>query len=118
MVMGDALAIQKPQTAMIDEAGFAFTWPGQELRLGKEIELNDNRLKVNAICDVDPTFFTFPIMYVSYNTAIEITPPMRNKMPFVLVKARPGIDLQELKDRISATTGLSPVNVSNVVLPT
>ncbi|MFN7113217.1 MAG: ABC transporter permease [Alphaproteobacteria bacterium] len=106
MVMGDPLAIQKPQTAMIDEAGFAFTWPGQALRLGKEIELNDNRLKVNAICDVDPTFFTFPIMYVSYNTAIEITPPMRNKMPFILVKARPGIDLQELKRRISATTGL------------
>jgi putative ABC transport system permease protein len=106
MVMGDPLAIQKPQTAMIDEAGYVFTWPGQELRIGKQIELNDNRLIVNAICDVNPSFFTFPIMYVSYNTAIEITPPMRNKMPFVLVKAKQGEDLQTLKTRITNQTGL------------
>jgi putative ABC transport system permease protein len=106
MVMGDPLAIQKPQTAMIDHAGYVFTWPGQELKIGKQIELNDNRLMVNAICDVNPTFFTFPIMYVSYNTAIEITPPMRNKMPFVLVKAKNGEDIETLKARITQQTGL------------
>jgi putative ABC transport system permease protein len=106
MVMGDPLAIQKPQTAMIDEAGYVFTWPGQDLRIGKQIELNDNRLIVNAICDVNPSFFTFPIMYVSYNTAIEITPPMRNKMPFILIKAKDGEDLQTLKARITEQTGL------------
>jgi putative ABC transport system permease protein len=106
MVMGDALAIQKPQMAMMDEAGYAFTWPGQAVKIGKQIELNDNRLVINAICDVDPTFFTFPIMYVSYNTAMEITPPQRNKMPFVLVKAKEGQDLESLKQKISNETGL------------
>ena len=70
MIMGDPYAIQKPQTAMMDQGGYAFTWPGQPLTIGKAIELNDNRLKVGAICDVMPTFNTFPIMYVSYQTAI------------------------------------------------
>ena len=106
IVMGDLGAIQRPQTAMIDKAGFAFTWPGETLKIGKEIELNDNRLVVNAICDTNATFFTFPILYVSYNTALEIVPPMRNKMPFILVKAERGVDLKEIKSRITKNTGL------------
>lgn len=106
MVMGDPLAIQKPQTAMMDQSGFKFTWPGQKLQLGKEIELNDHRLVVNALCDVSPTFLTFPIMYLSYRTAVETAPPTRNKMPFILVKAKPGQDIQALKKRIHDETGL------------
>lgn len=106
MVMGDQLVIQKPQNAMIDINGYIFTWPDQAFRTDKQIELNDNRLTVSAICDVSPTFFTFPIMYVSYNTAMEITPPMRNKMPFILVKAKKGQDLHELNQRIAKQTGL------------
>jgi putative ABC transport system permease protein len=106
MVLGDPLSVQKPQQAMIDSNGFAFTWPKEKPTIGKEIELNDNRLVINAICDANPTFFTFPILYMSYDTAMSVTPPMRNKMSFVLVKAAPGEDLQILKKRINATTGL------------
>ena len=106
MVLGDPLSVQKPQQAMIDSNGYAFTWPGQKQILGKEVELNDNRLVINAICDANPTFFTFPILYMSYETAMAVTPPMRNKMSFVLVKAQPGQDLQELKKQINAHTGL------------
>lgn len=112
MVMGEARSIQRPQTAMIDRNGYLFTWPGQELMLGKRIELNDNRLVVDAICNVNPTFFTFPIMYVSYNTAIELTPPTRNKLPFVLVKAKAGEDIEGLKQRISEQTGLQALTQS------
>jgi putative ABC transport system permease protein len=105
-VLGDPAVIQRPQTAMMDQNGFYFTWPGQKPHLGKEIELNDHRLKIEAICEVMPTFFTFPILYVSYNTALEVTPPTRNKMPFILVKAAPGLDLQVLTRRIHEATGL------------
>jgi putative ABC transport system permease protein len=106
MVLGDPLSVQKPQQVMIDSNGFAFTWPKEKLTLGKEIELNDNRLVINAICDANPTFFTFPILYMSYDTAMAVTPPMRNKLSFVLVKAAPNEDLQTLKKRINDTTGL------------
>jgi putative ABC transport system permease protein len=106
MVMGDVRAIQRPQTAMMDRNGYFFTWPGAPLELGRRIELNDNRLVIDALCNVMPTFYTFPILYVSYNTALEITPPVRNKLPFVLVKAKAGEDLQTLKQRITDETGL------------
>lgn len=106
IIMGDSVAIQRPQTAMMDKAGFAFTWPGEDLKIGKEIELNDNRLVVNAICDTNATFFTFPILYVSYNTALEILPATRTRMPFILVKAENGFNLQEVKSSITKNTGL------------
>jgi putative ABC transport system permease protein len=106
MIMGDAAALRRPQTAMMDRNGFIFTWPTQPLVLGKEVELNDQRLVVNAICKASPTFLTFPILYVSYETAMEITPPQRNKMSFVLVKAQPGTSPAALAARIHNVTGL------------
>lgn len=106
VIDGDKLAITRPQTAMIDKNGFIFTWPKQPLKIGKQIELNDNRLTINAICDVLPTFFTFPIVYVTYRKALEITPQIRKRMPFVLVKAKKGNDLPGLARRIEKQTGL------------
>ena len=106
MVLGDPLSLKKPQTAMIDKNGFSFTWPGEPLKIGKYIELNDHRLKINAICDAPATFLTFPVLYVSYNTAMEIIPPGRNRMSFVLVKTETGVGLQEVKKRINEKTGL------------
>lgn len=106
MVMGDATSILNPQSAIMDSNGFKFTWPGQPLSLGKYVELNDNRLVINGICDAQPTFLTFPIVYVTYTTAMEMTPPQRNKMPFILVKAMKGYDLQNLKKVIHKYTGL------------
>jgi putative ABC transport system permease protein len=111
-VMGDPEVIRKPQTAMMDVNGYYFTWPGKSLELGRQIELNDNRLVLDAICETYPTFFTFPIMYVSYNTAIEITPPQRNKLPFILVKVKQGDDIETVKQRITEQTRLQALTNS------
>ena len=106
MVLGDERAIRKPQTAMIDKNGYVFTWPGQPLELGREVEINDHRVIINAICSITPNFITFPTMYVSYNTALEVAPPTRKKLPFILVKAQEGQNLQRLKKLITDQTGL------------
>jgi len=103
--MGDPESIRHPQTAMIDKNGYKFTWPKQEFKLGREIEVNDNRLVLTAICDANPTFLTFPTIYVSYSTAIQITPQIRNKMSFILVKSG-DVDPKVLAERISKQTGL------------
>lgn len=106
IVMGTLESLQNPQNAMMDVNGFAFTWPDTELELGKEVELNDHRLKITALSDSLSTFFTFPILYVSFNTAKEILPPQRNIMSFVLVKAKPGVAIDELIQRIEQKTDL------------
>jgi putative ABC transport system permease protein len=106
IILGSVKAVQNAQTVMMDKNGYEFTWPGQPLALGQEIEMNDHRLIINAISNPTPTFLTFPIIYMTYSTAMEVTPPYRNKMSFVLVKAKKGISNQELVTRISKQTGL------------
>ncbi|MCB1681087.1 MAG: FtsX-like permease family protein [Rhodospirillales bacterium] len=106
MVIGDKKSLRYPENAMMDQNGYFFTWPKQPVTVPRPLELNDHRLMLTSVCDVLPTFFTFPILYVSYDTALEITPPTRNKLPFVLVKAEAGQDLQELKKRIEQYTHL------------
>ena len=103
--MGDPESIRHPQTAMIDKNGYKFTWPNQPFKLDREIEVNDNRLTLSAICDSTPTFLTFPTIYVSYSTAVQITPQVRNKMSFILVKSS-GADPKILAERIGKQTGL------------
>lgn len=106
VLAGHQRSIQHPQNAMIDKNGFKFIWPKEPLHTGKIVELNDHRLVIDAICEARPTFLTFPIMYVTYNTALEITPPTRNKMSFVLVKAKEGVSPKDLATKIHKETDL------------
>lgn len=105
-ILGDPLSIKNPDTAMMDLNGYYFTWPGEPLKIGKYVELNDHRLIINAICKVQPTFLTFPILYVSYNTALAITPPQRNKLSFILVKTKEGFTKEEVIKNIQDKTDL------------
>jgi len=74
MVMGKETAVREQQSAIIDKNGFFFIWPKEELHLGKLVELNDNRVLIDGICDARPTFLTYPILYLSYNKVMEIIP--------------------------------------------
>lgn len=105
-ILGDVRSILQPQSALMDRNGYQFTWPGQEIKLGKEVELNDHRLVINGICKAKPTFFTFPLIYVTFDTIKEITPPQRNKMSFILVKAQDKNTIPALKERIAKYTDL------------
>jgi putative ABC transport system permease protein len=105
-VLGNPGSIRDPQTAMIDAAGYKFIWPKQPLKLGHYVELNDHRLLINAICDVEPNFFTSPILYTTYQKAVSMLPPQRNVLPFILVKVKPGEDVQKVKRRIAGQTSL------------
>jgi len=105
-LLGDPLTLKNDQNIVMDEAGYKFMWPNQPLKLGRYVELNDNRLIINAICDVPPTFYTFPIVYTTYEKAVEMAPPQRNVLPFILVKVKPGESIQTVKKRIHAQTQL------------
>lgn len=106
VMLGNRESIQLPDHAIMDINGYNFTWPGEPVKLGKYVELNDHRLLINAICDAKPTFFTFPLLYVTYDTARAITPRQRNKLSLILVKAQKGVTLDALKSRIEDETGL------------
>jgi putative ABC transport system permease protein len=103
---GSLLDLKRPNALMIDASGYEYIWPGEPLRTGRVVEINDRRVEIVAIAQASPPFVTFPVVYARYSEALRFTPPQRNKMSFVLVKAADGVEPGALARRIQAETGL------------
>jgi putative ABC transport system permease protein len=107
-IEGSLDALREPDAIVLDRQGADFIWPeragGSFLNL--EGEINDRRVVVRGVADVSATFQTFPIVNTRYSHALEITPPTRNKLSYVIVKAADGEDPKALAQRIEAETGL------------
>ena len=106
IVMGSLADLKRPNALMIDRAGYQFIWPGEPLRLPRVVEINDRRVEIVAIAKSSPPFVTFPVVYTRYSEALRFTPPTRNKLSFVIVKAKAGTPPAELARRIAQRTGL------------
>lgn len=106
IVMGSLADLKRPNALMIDASGYEYIWPGEPLRLGRVVEINDRRVEIVAIARASPPFVTFPVVYTRYSEALRFTPPQRNKLSFVIAKARDGVAPAELAQRIHAETGL------------
>jgi putative ABC transport system permease protein len=81
--------------------------PRAPLRVGQNLELNDHRTVVVGIAKTTRTFQSQPVIYTTYTRALTFAPPQRNLLSYILVKAKPGEDLQKLCDRIKDQTGLA-----------
>jgi putative ABC transport system permease protein len=105
-VSGDFTALREPDAIVFDVQGAAFIWPGENVAaaVGREAEINDYRVSVRGIADASAPFITFPIAYARYSLATRITPPTRNKMSFVLVRAAEGSDPKSIARRIESET--------------
>jgi putative ABC transport system permease protein len=104
---GDLDSLRAPGGIVFDKEGAGLIWPDDDPlgKVGVEAEINDRRVVVSGIADASPPFITFPIAYMRYSEALKLTPPARNKMSFVLVRARDGEDPRALAARISEQTG-------------
>ncbi len=76
------------------------------LKVGDEMEINDNHSVVVGICKVTQTFQANPVIYTTYSSATSFAPSQRLLLSFVTVKAKPGQDLNALCRRIEKATGL------------
>jgi putative ABC transport system permease protein len=105
---GDLEALRRPGGIVFDKEGASLIWADADplTKVGTEAEINDRRVVVTGIADASPPFITFPIAYVRYSEAMALTPPQRNKLSFVLVRAKDGQKAKALAERISAQTGL------------
>jgi len=110
IVMGSLADLKRPNALMMDRAGHEFIWPGEPLKVGRVVEINDRRVEIVAIAKASPPFVTFPVVYTRYSEALRFTPPQRNKLSFVVAKAADGVDPNELARRISAQTGLQALS--------
>jgi putative ABC transport system permease protein len=112
VLLGSLADLKRPNALMLDRSGYEYIWPGEEPRVGRVVEINDRRVEVVAIAQASPPFVTFPVVYTRYSEALRFTPPQRNKMSFVLVKAEEGVPAAALASRIQRETGLQALTWS------
>jgi len=106
MLQGSVFDLRRPDGIIVDQAGFRLLFPGQPVTTGVTVDMNDRRAVVVGICDVTPPFQTFPVIYTRYSQATLFIPAERNSLSFVLAKAKPGVDQNQLCQRISSATHL------------
>lgn len=99
-------AIRGRNAMILDRNTLYLIWPDGRDPVGQVAEINDNRVVVTGLTKSLTTFSGLPTAYMKYTDAIAITPPERNKLSFVLVRAQPGVAPAELAKRIEAKTGL------------
>jgi len=77
------------------------------LKIGDTLEINDHYCVVRGIAETTATFQSMPVIYTTYSRATGFTPPQRNLLSFILVKAAPNIDPHALTKVINEKTGLA-----------
>lgn len=106
MILGQLSDLRRPDAIIIDKAGYEYMWPGEEYKLGRELELNDRRAVLVGVCKASAPFTTLPILYTRYSSASGYVPRERNLMTFILAHPHEGVGEQELCQRIEAQTRL------------
>ncbi len=114
MIEGKLEDLHKSDSVIVDIEGangkLAKILPNGEripLKIGDTLELNDNRAVVVGIAKTTRTFQSQPVVYTAYSRAVTYAPRERKLLSFVLVKAKPGVDINELTGRITKATGLA-----------
>jgi putative ABC transport system permease protein len=109
MVTGQLSDLRQAYAVIVDEAGahgkLARRSPDGRripLKIGDNLELNDNRCVVVGICRVTQTFQNIPVIYMTYSRATLVAPSQRKMLSFVLAKAKTGADARAVCARIGA----------------
>jgi len=102
--------LHRPDAIAIDEAGYLRLWPGEKLRLGRELELNDHRAVIVAITGASAAFTANIIIHAPYTRAIDYLPQGRDTLSFVLARAAPGQSPASVARAITVRTGLQALS--------
>jgi putative ABC transport system permease protein len=106
MILGSWEALRRPHQIVIDKAGYLMLFPGEPLELGRELELNDQRVEIAGISDALPGFVSLPIIHARYSEALSFQGKQRLQLSFVLARAQAGLTPEALALRIQEATGL------------
>src|SRR5215471_3786428 len=106
MLLGSIYDLDRPDAAIIDNAGFQYFFPGEPLQVGKTLEMNERRVLIVGISDASAPFQSFPVLHTRYSQALRFVGRERNLLSFVLAKPAAGKTVAEVCRRIEAATGL------------
>jgi len=105
-VLGSPEDLRRPDAVAVGKDGFGKVWLGEEISLGKTVELNDRRAYVAAVVKDSPKFTSAITFYTRYTQALAYTNNGRNQLSFLLVRSEPGMDPKAVAKNIQEQTGL------------
>jgi putative ABC transport system permease protein len=79
---------------------------GRAMQVGDVISINDQDAVIAGTYRASKSFFWEPVIYTTYTRALQYAPRERKLMNFVLVKLKPGADLEQVRASIETATGL------------
>src|SRR5262249_32960593 len=106
MLLGQWEDLRRPDSVIIDRAGYRLLYPGEAERLERTIELNDHRVTIVGISDASASFQSFPIMHARYSEGVRLQGQERKELSFVIAKPLGGLTPEELCRRIEKATSL------------
>lgn len=118
MTLGSLADLRQPDAVVIDEDGYRFLWPGEPLRTGKILEMNDRRAAIVGIAKSSPPFQPTPVIYTRFRQAVQYVGRERNMVSFVLAQPRQGEDVHAVCRRIREKTGLAAMTRDEFVWKT
>jgi putative ABC transport system permease protein len=106
MLLGRWEDLRRPDSVIVDRAGYQLLYPGEPERLGRSIELNDHRVTIVGISDPGAPFLSFPVMHARYSEAVQFQGQERKQLSYVLANPVAGVTPEQLTGRIEKATGL------------
>ena len=109
-LLGGINDLGMPESIAVNPAGFRLLFPGQELDVGRVIELNDRRARIAAIVDSAPAFSANLTIYTRYSLATAYTNNGRNALSYVLAKSADPEAAEATAANITEQTNLKAVS--------
>lgn len=117
LLQGKIEDLRWPDAVIVNEVGAVkrlnstYEVDGKEidlpLQVGQTMELNYKRAIVVGIAECTRTFQSQPVIYTTYDRALEFAPKEKHLLSFILVKADDPKNIKALCNRIRAVTGLA-----------
>src|SRR6266481_4892821 len=120
MVQGKLADLRRSDGVIVDDVGaadkLAKVGPDGKsvpLQIGDTLELNDRRAVVVGICKITRTFQSQPMLYTTYTRAVQFAPAERHLLSFIMVKSKPGENIQAVCKLITKVTGMRPTRAAS-----
>jgi putative ABC transport system permease protein len=98
--------ILQPDAVVLDQWAVERMGGPTVVTVGTIFELNDKLARVVAIAKTQKSFTNVPVVYTTYERAIRYVPRERRTLSYVLAKAKDGVPVEDVIQRIRAQTGL------------
>lgn len=110
VVQGSREALNMPGGVMLNKDGWTFLFKNKPFEPGLELELNDSRAVIVGLVESSQTLSQQVQIYARYSTALSFAPGGRNRMSFVLAKAKDGENPQIVARRVEEVTGMKALS--------